>query len=526
MRLIASLPVTLLATLASAQSFTIDFNNLTRGVTLSTQYVASNGVNFVPNAFSGPNVNNTAEPWATNTGLTVSDYVSLDPARPGYSVGTPMLFDGNLVRTINDYLNEDGDPSVLTTFASPITTATVTFVGIVFGTNGARDTQLIALDASNNILAQTRAVGRDTTNQQNLTVNVPSGFSRLAIVPGNFNDVVGFDNLVYTPVIPMWNVDASGDYFVAGNWSTNTVPVGATATARFGNVITQPRSVSFSNDVVVDRMIFDSDVSYTLSTTPNPSGFVRDVVFAGAHNELDVVRGIHNISRVSSSTGITKTGAGAVSISRLSVSGNVAVNEGSLSLSGGSSLASKVGSVSVADGAQLFLGTTPLIATAMTENAVRQLLLAGKIATGGSPPNLKIGYRQGLPYQGGNTIGGELVAASDVVIRATLPGDATLDLHVNFDDLLVTAMNYARTDTTWYQADFNYDGATDFADLLAVAQNYGASALTQAQLDSLDAAFLCDYRIAASLVPEPSTALATAAAFLMLRRRVAAEAIS
>lgn len=499
-----------LATSASAQTFTIDFNNLSTGVTLSNQFLASNGVNFIPNAFSGPNSNNTAEPWATNTGLTVSDYVALDPARPGYAVGSPMLFDGNLVRTIADYNNEDGDASVLTTFASPITSATVTFVGIAFFEAGAFDTQLLALDANNQILAQTHAVGAATTSQQNLTVTVPAGFSRLAIVPGNYNDIVGFDNLVYTlaaPAVPTWNIDANGNYWTTANWSTNQVPSGPTASARFGSIITQPRTVTLNDTVVLNKVIFDSTASYTLHATAlNGSYALR---LGGTQSELNVVQGSHQIEALvtnnssSVATNLVKSGAGSVSVQKLVLNGNLAVNEGALSLSGGAAVASKVTSVSVADGALLTQGTTPLLVTSMTVDSIRQLLLAGKIAVGGQS-TLKIGYVLGtlVSYQY-TTVGGENIAATDVVVRATLPGDATLNLHVDFDDLLLLAKNYGRTGADWWTADFNYDGVTNFDDLIPLSQNYGAGALSDAQLELLDPSFVSDFRTALSLVPEP-----------------------
>lgn len=508
----------LLCSGAIAQSLTIDFNDLAPGSTLANQYLGTHGVNFIPNAFSGPNTNNTAEPWATNTGLTVSDYVALDPARPGYAVGSPMLFDGNLVRTISDYNNEDGDASLLTTFVSPVTSATVTFVGIAFFPEGAFDTQLLALDADNNVLAQAHALEAPTTSQQNLTVSVAGGFKRLAIVPGNYNDIVGFDNLVYTPAMPSWDVDGDGIYWNSANWSTGQVPAGSTASARFGEIITQPRTVTLNDAVILNKLVFDSAVSYTLRAPSLAPSFA--VLFGGTENELNVAQGSHQIeARVTNASSATianmkKTGAGSIAIQKLMINGNVAVEEGTLVLRGGDAIASKLGSVSVADGAQLAQGSTPLIVTAMTEGTVRQLLLAGKIAIG-SPSTLKLGYRS---FSQGTTVGGETVEPIDVVIRATLPGDASLDLQVNFDDLLVLAMTYGRTNTTWYLADFDYDGDTDFDDLLDLAHNYGGSILTDSQLGSLDQAFVSDFRLAMSLVPEPSTMLGVAL-FLPARRR-------
>lgn len=56
-----------------------------------------------------------------------------------------------------------------------------------------------------------------------------------------------------------------------------------------------------------------------------------------------------------------------------------------------------------------------------------------------------------------------------------LAGDANGDRLVNFDDLLIVAQNYGRSDRTFRQGDFNYSGTVDFDDLLILAQRYGTS---------------------------------------------------
>ena len=62
------------------------------------------------------------------------------------------------------------------------------------------------------------------------------------------------------------------------------------------------------------------------------------------------------------------------------------------------------------------------------------------------------------------------------VAGATFAGDANLDGHVGFADLLLLAQHYGKTDNAnWDQGDFNYDGKVNFADLLLLAQNYGKS---------------------------------------------------
>jgi hypothetical protein len=56
-----------------------------------------------------------------------------------------------------------------------------------------------------------------------------------------------------------------------------------------------------------------------------------------------------------------------------------------------------------------------------------------------------------------------------------LPGDATGDGVVNFDDLLVLAKNYNKSGVTLAQGDFTGDGLVNFDDLLVLAKNYNKS---------------------------------------------------
>jgi hypothetical protein len=54
-----------------------------------------------------------------------------------------------------------------------------------------------------------------------------------------------------------------------------------------------------------------------------------------------------------------------------------------------------------------------------------------------------------------------------------LPGDATRDRKVDFDDLVKLAQSYDEVGgQTWADGDFTYDGTVDFADLVVLAQRY------------------------------------------------------
>lgn len=56
-----------------------------------------------------------------------------------------------------------------------------------------------------------------------------------------------------------------------------------------------------------------------------------------------------------------------------------------------------------------------------------------------------------------------------------LPADANYDGKVSFDDLVIVARNYGKSNATWEQGDFDDDGKVDFSDLVIVARNYGKS---------------------------------------------------
>ncbi len=78
------------------------------------------------------------------------------------------------------------------------------------------------------------------------------------------------------------------------------------------------------------------------------------------------------------------------------------------------------------------------------------------------------------------TFAGAAVDNTAVLIRYTIPGDASLDGAVNFDDLLRTAQNYEGVGKTFAEGNFDYDalGNVNFDDLLLVAQNYETSLVT------------------------------------------------
>lgn len=60
------------------------------------------------------------------------------------------------------------------------------------------------------------------------------------------------------------------------------------------------------------------------------------------------------------------------------------------------------------------------------------------------------------------------------VVHSLTPGDANADLFVDFQDFLVLANNFGKTDAIFAEGDFDEDGNVGFLDFLVLAENFGA----------------------------------------------------
>jgi autotransporter-associated beta strand protein len=124
---------------------------------------------------------------------------------------------------------------------------------------------------------------------------------------------------------------------------------------------------------------------------------------------------------------------------------------------------------------------------------------------------------------GNNLLFATIYEADGVKLIPALPGDATVDRKVDFDDLVKLAQNYETVGgNTWSTGDFTGDGTVDFSDLVRLAQNYETS-LPAAAVPGAPAHFPADLAAAFAAVPEPGSALALAVAGAVAasrRRRV------
>lgn len=164
-------------------SYLIDFENLSVGDTLVDQYAAW-GVTFSASPYTG--ADSPTGGWATNTDMTI---VAVGGGDTG-GLGSPSLVSGNILRSFNGWLSEDGDASFLMTFAKPITAVSVDFAGVAFPSS----TGLDIYSTAGNYVTTVFATG---TGQQTLKyTGTDIGF--VVVTPGDYDDWVGVDNIGFT----------------------------------------------------------------------------------------------------------------------------------------------------------------------------------------------------------------------------------------------------------------------------------------------------------------------------------------
>lgn len=320
---------------------------------------------------------------------------------------------------------------------------------------------------------------------------------------------------------PSWKSDVTGNWSVPGNWLSAVVPNATGAAAIFGNVLTQPRTVSVDVPVTVGSMTFDSASGYTVggaqtitlnsaAASPAPTVTVNSgshtisaPIAFGRNTTFNIVPANGSLNITSSLGGnvtVTKSGAGVLGAKNLRTTG-VTITAGTLQVpaDGSTAATSKVQALSISGGALDltnndfildYTGATPV-------DSIRQMLQTGissgvGIKTSLLTSSMRLGYADNATF-GATTFGGLSVDSTSVLVQYTIAGDATLDGTVNVADLGALATHYGSAGL-WSGGDFNYDGAVDIADLGVLATNYNMSAGSAQPLGSF----------ASSTVPEPT----------------------
>lgn len=183
--LVAGAALSLLAA-SPAWAVTITFEDLAVGASLSNQY-AVQGVTFSGNPFSGAGSSTSGQPWATNTDMTIVSSTGTDVG----GLGAPPLVSGNVLRSFNGWLSENGDASFLMSFSAPVSSVSVDFAGV----STAADVTMWAYDGATLV----GTISGSTTGQFSLALAAAS-ITSVAVRPGSYNDWVGVDNIVFAPV--------------------------------------------------------------------------------------------------------------------------------------------------------------------------------------------------------------------------------------------------------------------------------------------------------------------------------------
>ena len=108
-----------------------------------------------------------------------------------------------------------------------------------------------------------------------------------------FTAVGGFIKVTITGAAPsQWNVDTNGNWSLAGNWNAGGVPNAIGASAKFGTIITLPRTVTVDSAKTVGAIQFNNLNQYTIG---GASILTLDATGAGPAG-IEILLGSHTIS--------------------------------------------------------------------------------------------------------------------------------------------------------------------------------------------------------------------------------------
>jgi len=166
----------------NASASTITFDDLPVGTVVGSQYA---GVVFSPNAIAGAG-------FATNTDLTVVSATGSDVGFDG--LGDPSLASGNVLRSFNAWLNENGNPSFRVSFASAIGSFSAIFAGVFDSSN-------VTLMAYDGATLLSTVMGNSPDAQFALSITGPH-ITSVVVSPGTLDDYVAVDDIQFAAAVP------------------------------------------------------------------------------------------------------------------------------------------------------------------------------------------------------------------------------------------------------------------------------------------------------------------------------------
>jgi len=342
-------------------------------------------------------------------------------------------------------------------------------------------------------------------------------FGIFSLSPDGHSVTVYFDDLVYTNSAPLheWINEAGGNWQTSSNWAGGGTPNGVGAEASLLWTLAAPRTVYTDTPITLGTLRFDNTNSYVLGG----SGSLTMQASGGSSALVQVLRGTHKINlplTVASNT-ILDVASGATlklsdpvtvlagkSLSH-SGSGGSVVYESILRILDGASVAlgsgqTRIAALSLGQEASLDVGDGGVVIGSTEMSQVRQHLLAGRISSGVSDEQHRLGYGAW--------------GADQVLVRYAWAGDADLNDVVDLADLEALALHWQQPEgQLWAEGDFDYDGTVTMADLRLLAGNWPAS-----QAASFAAA-LASLGLPAVPIPEPVCVLGVAYAGMLLPRR-------
>lgn len=329
-----------------------------------------------------------------------------------------------------------------------------------------------------------------------------------------------FDSAV--PIVPpsAWNVNASGNWSAASNWTAGVPDIFTGAPgALFGSVITAPRTVTLDTNHAMGSLTFDSSTSYTI-TGPGTLQMT-----APGSTRFDVTQGSHTIALPLSLTsplvteiqagatlslsgsvigawaGLAKEGAGTLIVDELHPNA-LSVNAGTLMVkpNGGASGVSRINNFSVNSAARLDITNNHLVSsmslgtlgTGNTYSGITGLIQQGRnngtsgtwsgggivtsqtLATTSTLTSIGVARASDIiPASASATVvwAGQTVTGTDTLVMYTYGGDANLDGKINVDDYIKIDTGIAAQLTGWSNGDFNYDGKINIDDYVIIDSN-------------------------------------------------------